>query len=264
MKNCKWVVRLVLPTATLVALFGGSQIASAGTVYDAVADFSIAANPNGQWSYLYDNGSGPQLLTHAVANYGATGVDAWVNGLSGPQAAGTMKNTTASTVTISGTVLLPPNLLNMDPVNNKSNITRWTAPSAGTWSISGLFQGVDIFEKSHTVELLENSTTLLLAPATISSYGQTVNFSAEVSLAKGDTLDFIVNGATVFTDLGTGMSATIQSSSVPEPSSLVLGIIASLACGSLYWRPRRNCDGGRKERRNGGRKERRNELPASN
>lgn len=228
-----------------LVILGAPQV-KAGSVYDAVADFSISANPNGQWSYLYDNGSGPQLLTQAVANYGATGVDAWVNGLSGPQAAGTMKNTTNSTVTISGTVLLPPNLLNMDPVVNKSDITRWTAPSAGTWSISGLFQGVDILEKSHTVELLENSTTLLLAPTTISSYGQAVNFNAEVSLAKGDTIDFIVNGATVFTNLGTGLSATIQLSSVPEPSSIVLGIIASVACSSLYLRPRPNRDAGRR------------------
>ena len=221
-----------------LVILGVPQV-KAGSLYDAVADFSIAANPNGQWSYLYDNGSGPQLLTHAVANYGATGVDAWVNGLSGSQAAATMKNTTASTVTISGTVLLPPNLLNMDPVINKSDITRWTAPSAGTWSISGLFQGVDIFEHSHTVELLENSTTILLGPSTISSYGQKVTFSTDVTLAKGDTIDFIVHGATVYTNLGTGLSATIQLSSVPEPSSIVLGIIASLACGSLCWRSRR-------------------------
>ena len=157
-----------------------------------------------------------------------------------------MKNTTASTVTISGTVVLPPNLLNMDPVINKSDITRWTAPSAGTWSISGFFQGVDTSQHSHTVELLENSTTMLLAPTTISSYGQTVNFTADISLAKGDTIDFLVNGAALFTDLGTGLSATIQLSSVPEPSSLVLGLIAGVGCGSLYWRPskiRRRCRG---------------------
>ena len=98
----------------------------------------------------------------------------------------------------------------MDPEVEKSDITRWTAPSAGTWSISTLFfQGIDTSEHSHTVEVLENSTTMLLAPTTISSYGQTVNISADVSLAKGATIDFIVNGAKVYTDLSTGLSATL-------------------------------------------------------
>jgi hypothetical protein len=34
----------------LVLMFGGS-LASAGTVYNAAGDFSIASNPNGVWSY---------------------------------------------------------------------------------------------------------------------------------------------------------------------------------------------------------------------
>jgi hypothetical protein len=247
MKNCKWEIRLLLLAATLVVLLAGSPIASAGSVYNAVADFSLSGNPNGQWSYFYDTGSGPQLMTQAIASFdGVAGVDAWFNGLNVPHASGTLKNTTASTVTLRGTEVLPPNLLGMDAEINKSDITRWTAPSAGTWSISGLFQGIDIDEHSHTVEILENSTTMLLAPTTISSYGQTVNFSADVSLAAGATIDFIVNGATVVSDLSTGLSATIQSASVPEPSSLVLGLMASVACGSLYWRRRRSRDAGRR------------------
>jgi hypothetical protein len=40
--------------------------------------------------------------------------------------------------------------------------------------------------------------------------------------------------------------AFVMSQSVPEPSSLVLGIIASVACGSLYWRRCRGRDGGRR------------------
>jgi hypothetical protein len=240
MKHCKWEIRLASLAATLIVVLGGSQSAPAGTIYDAVKDFSISSNPNGAWSYLYDPGTGPQLLTQTAVNYGATGVDAWLNGLSGAQAAGTMKNTTASTVTISGTVVLPPDLLNMDPVGNKSDITRWTAPSAGTWSISGLFQGVDTSQHSHTVEVLENSTTILLTPTTISTYGQIVNISANVSLAKGDTIDFIVNGATVFTDLGTGLSATIQLASVPEPSTIALAVLGGVTlAGGFYCRRRK-------------------------
>ena len=135
-------------------------------------------------------------------------MDSWWDGFNIPDSVRTIGNPTGGTVT-SGTLVLPPNLLGMDPEVEKSDITRWTAPSAGTWSISALFQGIDTSEHSHTVEVLENSTTMLLAPTTISSYGQTVNFSADVSLAKGATIDFIVNGATVYTDLSTGLSATL-------------------------------------------------------
>jgi hypothetical protein len=227
-------------TVTLGLVLVAVPQVKGGANYNAVTDFSLSGNPNGQWSYLYDPGSGPQLFTHPVVNYAEPGVDAWWNGLSVPNSSATFKNTTGQTIYLyGGGVTLTPSMLCMDPVINKSDITRWTAPSAGTWSISGLFQGIDINEHSHTVEILDDSTTMLLAPTSINSYGQTVTFSATVSLAAGDTIDFMVNGATVYTSLSTGFSATIQLSSVPEPSSFVLGIIASLTCGASYWRPRR-------------------------
>jgi hypothetical protein len=64
----------------------------AGSTYDAVADFSIAANPNGQWSYLYDPGSGPQLLTHGQANIFGTALDDRWDGDSIPDSVRTIGN----------------------------------------------------------------------------------------------------------------------------------------------------------------------------
>jgi hypothetical protein len=93
---------------------------------------------------------------------------------------------------------MPPNLLFMDPEIEKSDITRWTAACASTWSISGLFRGIDNSKLDRTFETLENSTTVLLAPTSISNFGQTVGFSTSVALAQGDTIDFIVNCATFF------------------------------------------------------------------
>jgi hypothetical protein len=226
--------RIQLMVTLGLVILAAPQVKAAAT-YDAVDDFSISSNPNGQWSYLYDTGSGPQLLTHPQSNIGA-GLDDWWDGFGIPDSVRTIGNPTGTTVH-SSTIVPPTNLLGLDPEIEKSDIVRWTAPSAGTWLISGLFQGIDIYEHRHTVQVLENSTKTLLAPTTISAYGQTVNFSADVYLAKGATIDFIVNGATVYTNLYTGLSATIVSS-VPEPSSLVPGLIASVTCGSLYWRRR--------------------------
>ena len=231
-------ITLVLAAVTLVVLAGDLPSASAGSVYDAVADFSISSNPNGQWSYFYDNGSGPQLLPRTQTDaYGATGLDAWWTGLSIPQYVKTAKNTTGSTVHVS-TLVLPTNLLAMDPEEEKSDTTRWTAPTAGTWSISGLFQGIDTSQVSHNVEILENSTIQILAPTRISSFGQQVTFDAAVTLAQGDTIDFLVLGQADYFDLSTGLSATIQLSSVPEPSSLFLSTIAGATLGLAYLRSR--------------------------
>ena len=62
----------------VLMIFGLAVQVRAGTVYDAVADFSIASNPNGAWSYLYNLGSGPQLLTQTIV--GGSGIDYWSTG----------------------------------------------------------------------------------------------------------------------------------------------------------------------------------------
>ena len=118
-------------------------------------------------------------------------------------------NTTGSTIT-NGTIVLPPNFLLMDP-ESYTAIVRWTAPSTGTWNISGLFQGNDTNSQAHPVEILENSSTVLLSPTSIASFGQQVPFSDKVTLNKGDTIDFMVlTGPTTYAFLSTGLSATIS------------------------------------------------------
>ena len=62
-------------------------------------------------------------------------------------------------------------------------------------------------------------------------------FSEIVTLAKGDTVDFIVNtGPTTYAYLSTGFDAEIQlTSAVPEPSSLLLSVLSSLGLGVVAW-----------------------------
>jgi hypothetical protein len=227
-----WILALV---AAGLGLSGGPRVATAGYVANAVNDFSATTNPNGPWKYLYDTGTGPQLLTSATAGGGLIG---WWSGLPIPNSVQTVKNTTSGTAT-SGTWVIPTNQLLLDPEVVKSDIVRWTAPSAGTYSISGLFQGDDNgLNHGHTVEILENSSAVLLAPTNISSFGQQVPFSTNVSLAQGNTIDFMVNGATNYNNLGTGLSATITSSVVPEPSAWLLLMVGGAACVPMYWRHR--------------------------
>lgn len=230
---------LALAAAILVVSLSAQSTALAGDVYDAVTDFSISSNPNGAWSYLYNNDSGPQLLTNSGTGIAGTqGVIYWSNGINIPNNVAVFQNTTSSTVTIENSIILPTNLLGMGPELG-SDITRWTAPTEGTWSISGLFQGIDLNENSHGVEILENSSTVL-ASGSISSYGQQVTFDTNVTLAQGDTIDFVALGSSNYTYLSTGLAATIQLSSVPEPSTLVLACIASLGVAvAVRWKRRR-------------------------
>ena len=105
------------------------------------------------------------------------------------------------------------------------------------------FWGLDRFEQSHPVEIVENGSTVLLSPTTISSYGQVVTFADTLTLAQGDTLDFIVNtGPSTFAYLSTGFDATIQAGSVippfPPPPQLPYQVSQSLhRCSWASCRP---------------------------
>ena len=71
-------------------------VAAAASTYDAVADFSISSNPNGAWSYLYNTGTGNQLLTQTTIPLGVPGVNSWWNGSNIPDSVRTFQNTNSS------------------------------------------------------------------------------------------------------------------------------------------------------------------------
>ena len=58
----------------VIALFLGRGRASAGPIYDAAANFSIASNPNGVWTYGYSStltpGAGLTLYTMTTNGLG--------------------------------------------------------------------------------------------------------------------------------------------------------------------------------------------------
>ncbi len=220
--------------------------------YSAVGDFSISSNPNGQWSYLYNstysyNGSNAILLANALDSsqiynqFGISNLEGWINDPKAnfPDRYFIGKNTSNSTISYA-TIKLPPNLLTMDPESG-TVITRWTAPSAGSWSITGLFQGIDTNEGYADVEIVEDNSTVLLTQTLLNSYGTQVSFKSTVSLNAGDTIDFVVEGTSQGGDLSTGLSAAISpaASGVPEPASLTLLGMGGVCFGGLGWLRRR-------------------------
>jgi hypothetical protein len=128
----------------------------------------------------------------------------------------------------------------MDPEGGNVSVM-FTAPAAGTYTITGDFLGIDTGENSHPVDILDNGTGVF--SGTISSYGQDDPFSFPETLSAGDTITFYVGtGSTgcAYCNLSTGLDGTITESSVtPEPSSLTLFGSGLLALAYLLRRKRR-------------------------
>ena len=210
------------------AIFSGNAYA---TTYSAVNDFSLAGNPNGVWSYLY---GGTLLGTEEHVTTGnSTGLDIWWSAKPVPDSADVGRNFTNSAVTVSGTIVVPTNYLLLDTESYSNVDVRFTAVSAATYTITGNFMGIDIYERSHPVEIIDNGVVIFAG--TIAGYGQNDAFNLTRSLNAGDVLDFeSLTGAT-YTYLSTGLAVTIASGT-PEPSACGLILAGLSLIGVASWR----------------------------
>ena len=147
-----------------------------------------------------------------------------------------MYDNISGTQTNIGTVVVPTNQLVIDGENFIADV-RWTAPAAGTYNVTGLFQRDDTSAAPVSVRIIENGTTALFGVDNFTTNGsqQPFNFASLV-LPAGTTLDF-AEGAAQYNNDSTGLSATI--STVPEPGSLALGTIAAVATFGLARRRKR-------------------------
>ncbi len=195
--------------------------------YNAVTDFSLSSNPNGVWTYLYN----ASLLSSAVTGSGATaGVNYWWNnGGAVPNQAFIGANVSGKTVTISGGIVIPTNVLWMGNQSNSVDV-RFTAPTTGSYSIIGNFLGIDTRQLSHPVKILLNGMAIF--SDTISSNNQSDPFNLTETLSAGDVIDFVNYTGSTYTDLNTGLSVTIAPVAAPP---VITGIVndASFAAGAI-------------------------------
>jgi len=120
----------------------------------------------------------------------------------------------------------------------QDSVVRWTAPSAGTFSISGFFEGIDPAPTTTDVHVLLDGSTHLF-DGSIGSFNVPLLFNLTRTLAAGDTIDFAVGVGSdgSFIDDSTGLSATIVSSStVPEPTTLALLASCLAMLAGFTWR----------------------------
>lgn len=205
--------------------------------FDATADFSTNANPNGVWSYGWFTSFGApfQLLRSDTNSYPVAGVPevfAWVNG-------GTVVNLSAVTVagnstgipygqTIRPNVIFYPDTLCEDPEGYVVTV-RFTAPEDGLYAIQGFFRLQDTttsLDNQHDVMILTNtnrSSPVFYQHTSSKSFGTQYPFNTTTFLARGTTLDFIASPTGEGHGLSTGVKATITLLPIIIQSPLLAG-----------------------------------------
>ncbi len=200
------VVPLVVAAITLAEI----TPAFAAGPSNAVSQFSTKSNPRKSWSYFADG----TLLNHAVPKgfCGPRMLGGWDNGGGIPNEASVAANKTAAALacTANSTVTVPAESLNLDPESAPNVSVVWTAKKAGTYTVVGEFTGDDSFQRSHSVAILHNATSVYTN--TISSNGQVDSFNLMVTVAKHDTVSFTVDTGSGANDLSTGLQATLTKS----------------------------------------------------
>jgi hypothetical protein len=230
--------RLFLSAALLGAMTSG---ALAGQIYDATADFSLASNPNGVWSYGYEDSLGASLHLYDVANpdwLGKSGLDSWASSVLGGRDPNVNHNRTNADLTFL-TVTVPAGELEFHPgPNGQFSVIRWTAPGAGEFNLDAAFRGNDFkYPTTTDVHILLNGNSLFSAD--ILAYAPGPSFSDIISVKSGDTIDFAVGSGPDGNYIGdtTGISAII--SAVSEPGGALLlalgvGIVGAIRIGRFF------------------------------
>jgi hypothetical protein len=246
--NSNAVRSSTLQHCKVVALLLAAMVAAARPAvaqYDPSADFSATSNPNGVWSYGFEDlpiGSPFQLLTASapVPSIPGPAVDSWQFPLFGTLAV--LHNGTAVPQLVStgsDNAMYDPGMLAMHPgPNDQIGIVLFTAPANGLYSIHGTFEGIDTAWTSSDVFLLHNNVPI--AGGTVTGFGPGFEVSlssAPFLLSAGDTLAYAVGGSPLH-DTTALINAEVSAAvaGVPEPSSFLLLGIACIALAAWVWR----------------------------
>ena len=213
--------------------------------YDSVEDFSIAENSDAsRWSYRFADDQqidgDYELLDRSTSSATAfsPALEGW--GVSGRNNPGVLANRTgaASEMTFlpgnfipNDSLYLHPGGPGSDPGSTLGMIgLSWLSPVSGLanifFSVSDLLptggDGVDYF-------VVFNSSTgpqTTLATGFVSTSAGDSGILNNVSVAPGDRIDFLISGRSNVIADATGLTATVQTSPVPEPSSLALSLLS--------------------------------------
>jgi hypothetical protein len=220
LKRKRRAAKLVLGLAIILA----ERAAAAAPLYDATADFSLAGNPNGVWSYGTTGTSLSGSFNMFPYAYDGGNILFWNNGWYP-----LLQKAVGSDYTLYNSVLVPENTLAAHPAPlGEFAVLKFTAPDNGHYQISASFWGDDYIGPTTTDVHISLGSTELFS-SYINGYGESSrqNYSGGVFLSKGDSLDFSI-GFGRNRDFGydtTGLSVRITED-IPEPATMALLSIA--------------------------------------
>lgn len=234
---------------TLIVLTGALSLFTAWTAsaqYDPVQQFSSVLNPNGVWSYGYENvplGS-PLILFPAnipLASTPGPNIVAWEAPAFGQ--AGVYYNQTplTQTVTINTEVTqFDPGMLAMNTgPNDQFALIQFTAPANGLYQITGTFEGIDTAGTTSSVYLLANNIPVV--STTVSGFGPLSDktlTTGPINLLAGQTLAYAVGG-NPFDSMTALLDAQVAAVAAPEPSSYALLALGLVLVGLRGWHARK-------------------------
>jgi hypothetical protein len=206
---------------------------AAAVIADMGVDFSIASNPNGNWTYASAStiGGSLTLLTVTSASGGFATIQA--PGGSGPFVSANLLGTSL-VVTSTSSITLDPHEAAMHPAEDgRYAVARLTVPVTLTGTFSVLFDGIDSVGPTTDVHVQVNLATVF--SDSIAGTGDTATYTVSGLLTAGTTIDLYVGtgGNDWFYDT-TGVTATLTD--VPEPVTLGLFGLGLAALASVRWR----------------------------
>lgn len=206
--------------ALAAALCGASAASAASTAFNPAQDFSTEANPNGVWRYGWTPTLGGSFNDSTMPGVDAEG-GFWRNGRTNIG-----YNSTGQTI-VGSTYELPIGQLHLHPgQGGEVSVLRFVTPTAGQYSLSASFIGLDRSPTTTDVHVLLNSVSLF--DGAVAGFKSGPAYQTVLTLQAGDLVDFAVgfgNNGNYFSDT-TGLTAQIAA--VPEPESWAL-----LAAGLL-------------------------------
>lgn len=246
MKTC------ISMTIAFVAFLAFGSIANAET-WDCNADYvstGSSADPHG-WSS--GNISNPDTaasfapLDNAEWIFNNTTVHKYQTGYGQPDEL--YNNTDADFWIDSGTVLVKSKTLTRHSGNSSGLLSslRWTAPAAGNYQVDAQIFGVcnstsTVWTNSMIVKNLdfvtkiaEGSTTLFYTNENATTFA----YSGTLSLAAGDTLDFVNDGRYGSGGRPNNVAFDVTITAIPEPSTLTLLPAGAFGLLAYAWRKRK-------------------------
>lgn len=147
-----------------------------GQTYDATADFSPNANPNGVWSYGWTLtlGTFTPYDTHRTIGFLGPSGEEWYPASQGDNSPDVVYWVPGSS---------PQLTLAAGPTGEYS-IVRWTAPADGNYSINATFSG--FYGQLGEVHVLVNNRHLFDSPAGAPA----ASYSGQITVSQGDAVDF--------------------------------------------------------------------------